>query len=161
MSDAKWDLFKRELTSLITKLGGIIWVRNSGVGLWDGVREDNYVVVSWLPSSQTGVLRELVSLLGSKYSQQAIAILVGDSEAVPCVMDPSFVASSIGSHSARRSPRHSVRVETRHSDGDETSSAGAVAGGSQNKYLTPTPALLSSSSSGQILISPRFNFENE
>jgi len=45
MSDAKWDLFKRELTSLITKLGGIIWVRNSGVGLWDGVREDNYVVV--------------------------------------------------------------------------------------------------------------------
>jgi len=161
MSDAKWNLFRQELTSLITTLGGTIWVRNSGVGLWDGMREDNYVVVSWLPSSQTGVLRELASLLGKKYNQQTIAILTGDSEVVPCALDLSFNGSSTSSRSGGRSPRHSVRVETRHSGGNESSSAGAVPGGSRNKHLTPTQDPSSISASGQILISPRFTFENK
>lgn len=139
MSDSKWDSFQRELTSLITTLGGTIWVRNSGVGLWEGVNEDNYVVLSWMPLSQTNVLRGLVSLLGSRYQQQAIAILVGNSETLPCVADMSFVSSSISTGDVKNA-RHTPLVGSLQSGGGETPD---------------------SSGADRILISSRFIFESE
>ncbi len=84
MSGERWCSFRLELRSLITTLGGTLWVDNSGMGMWDGGIEDNHVVVAKLPRSQMANLRVCVIRLGVKYQQQAIAILVGVPELIVC-----------------------------------------------------------------------------
>lgn len=92
MSSECWDSFRQELTSLITTLGGTLWVDSSGIGSWDGGPEDNHVVIAGLPHSQVDNLRVSVISLGMKYRQEDIAVLAGTSELIACSANQALLA---------------------------------------------------------------------
>jgi len=93
MSTERWNSFRLELTSLITTLGGTLWVNNSGIGIWDGGIEENHVVIGGLPPSQMTHFRAYAIRLGMKYQQQAIAVLAGISDLVTCTADRALPVS--------------------------------------------------------------------
>lgn len=83
MNEKRWSMFKNEITSQITGLNMEITVSNTGIGEWDGIKEENFIAKGIrekpFADDETDRLAKNLSVLSAKYGQDAIAYSVGSS----------------------------------------------------------------------------------
>ena len=80
MSDERWAEFRSDLSGLVYESAKDIFTYEAlGHGLWDGVREDS---VTWVFSPYGEVRRSDIARLAAKYEQDAIALVMGESELI-------------------------------------------------------------------------------
>jgi hypothetical protein len=83
LADQDWSQFCLVTVELVSSCTSAIYVRNRGIGQWDSHAEENFVVVfGGLTSGDHVPLRLDLRRIARLFDQEAIALLLGDSELI-------------------------------------------------------------------------------
>ena len=75
MPDGTWTQFIDEVSALITRCGGVVYIAGYGSGEWDGVAEESAVIT--FEGVEADDLTDGLVFLAAMYEQDAIALLTG------------------------------------------------------------------------------------
>ncbi len=77
LPETAWEDFKAQVFSLATTAGGQVVSMSSGLGIWEGTKEETHVIIALFGATPSNIpaLRDALASTGAKYGQDAIGFI--------------------------------------------------------------------------------------
>ena len=77
-----WMMFKRSVRNIAEEYGTETFVKSSGKGKYNGIKEDNYTVVFSIDTANISELKSCLSGFCQYFNQECIALTIGETNLI-------------------------------------------------------------------------------